>query len=71
MTETNVFQFSEPGSFADPLTETGPDRLVIDFPNAVPGSQVRSQSIDRGEVKDRTCGRAGGRSSEEWPGGVG
>ena len=35
---------------------TGPDRLVIDFPNAVPGSQVRSQSIDRGEVKDVRVG---------------
>ncbi len=31
---------------------TGPDRLVIDFPNAVPGSQLRNQSVDRGEVKD-------------------
>jgi len=31
---------------------TGPDRLVIDFPNAVPGSQMRNQSVDRGEVKD-------------------
>jgi hypothetical protein len=31
---------------------TGPDRLVIDFPNAVPGSQMRSQSVDRGQVKD-------------------
>lgn len=30
---------------------TGPDRLVIDFPNAVPSNQVRSQSVDRGEVK--------------------
>lgn len=35
---------------------TGPDRLVIDFPNAVPGSQVRSQSVDRGEVKDVRVG---------------
>jgi hypothetical protein len=35
---------------------TGPDRLVIDFPNAVPGNQVRSQSIDRGEVKDVRIG---------------
>ena len=35
---------------------TGPDRLVVDFPNAVPGSQVRSQSIDRGEVKDVRVG---------------
>jgi hypothetical protein len=30
----------------------GPDRLVIDFPNAVPGNQLRSQSVDRGQVKD-------------------
>src|SRR4051812_43505479 len=31
---------------------TGPDRLVVDFPNAVPGNQLHSQSVDRGEVKD-------------------
>jgi hypothetical protein len=30
--------------------------LVIDFPNAVPGNQVRSQSVDRGEVKDVRIG---------------
>jgi hypothetical protein len=35
---------------------TGPDRLVVDFPNAVPGNQVRNQSIDRGEVKDVRVG---------------
>jgi len=35
---------------------TGPDRLVIDFPNAVPGRQLRSQSVDRGEVKDVRIG---------------
>lgn len=35
---------------------TGPDRLVVDFPNAVPGSQLRSQSVDRGEVKDLRIG---------------
>ncbi len=35
---------------------TGPDRLVIDFPNAVPSSQLRSQSVDRGEVKDMRVG---------------
>jgi antitoxin (DNA-binding transcriptional repressor) of toxin-antitoxin stability system len=35
---------------------TGPDRLVVDFPNAVPSSQLRSQSIDRGEVKDVRVG---------------
>lgn len=31
---------------------TGPDRLVVDFPNAVPSSELRSQSVNRGEVKD-------------------
>jgi len=35
---------------------TGPDRLVIDFPNALPGNQLRSQSVDRGEVKDVRIG---------------
>src|ERR1022692_5169325 len=35
---------------------TGPDRLVIDFPNALPGNQLRSQSVDRGEVKDVRVG---------------
>lgn len=35
---------------------TGPDRLVIDFPNAVPSNQLRSQSVDRGEVKDVRIG---------------
>lgn len=35
---------------------TGPDRLVVDFPNAVPSNQVRNQSVDRGEVKDVRVG---------------
>jgi hypothetical protein len=35
---------------------TGPDRLVVDFPNAVPGAQLRSQSVYRGEVKDVRVG---------------
>jgi len=35
---------------------TGPDRLVVDFPNATPGSQLRSQSVNRGEVKDLRVG---------------
>jgi len=30
---------------------TGPDRLVVDFPNAVPGVQLRNQNVNRGEVK--------------------
>lgn len=36
---------------------TGPDRLVIDFPNSVPSDQLHSQSVDRGEVKDIRVGR--------------
>jgi AMIN domain-containing protein len=35
---------------------TGPDRLVVDFPNAVPSTQLRSQSVNRGEVKDLRVG---------------
>src|SRR5271169_4154811 len=35
---------------------TGPDRLVVDFPNAVPSSQLRSQSVDRGQVKNLRVG---------------
>jgi hypothetical protein len=31
---------------------TGPDRLVVDFANAVPGAQLRNQAVNRGEVKD-------------------
>lgn len=34
----------------------GPDRLVIDFPNAVPGSELRNQSVNLGEVKDLRFG---------------
>jgi hypothetical protein len=35
---------------------TGPDRLVVDFPNATPGAQLRSQSVNRGEVKSLRVG---------------
>jgi hypothetical protein len=35
---------------------TGPDRLVVDFPNALPGRQLRSQAVNRGEVKDLRVG---------------
>jgi len=35
---------------------TGPDRLVVDFPNSIPSNQVRNQSVDRGEVKDVRVG---------------
>ena len=30
---------------------TGPDRLVVDFPNAIPGLRLRNQTLDRGDVK--------------------
>jgi hypothetical protein len=35
---------------------TGPDRLVVDFPNALPGNAVRNQVINRGEVKSVRVG---------------
>jgi hypothetical protein len=35
---------------------TGPDRLVIDFPNSRPNGDLRSQSVDRGDVKDVRVG---------------
>jgi len=35
---------------------TGPDRLVIDFPNARPMGDLRNQSVDRGDVKDVRIG---------------
>ena len=35
---------------------TGPDRLVVDFPNATPGAQVRNQTVNRGQVKDVRVG---------------
>jgi hypothetical protein len=33
-----------------------PERLVIDFPNATPGAELRSQSVERGQVKDLRIG---------------
>ena len=35
---------------------TGPDRLVVDFVNAVPGAQLRSLAVNRGEVKTLRVG---------------
>jgi AMIN domain len=35
---------------------TGPDRLVVDFVNAVPGAQLRSQAVNRGAVKSLRVG---------------
>jgi hypothetical protein len=38
------------------LVMTGPDRLVIDFPNAVPGSDLHNLSVNRGELKSVRVG---------------
>jgi AMIN domain len=35
---------------------TGPDRLIVDFVNAVPGAQLRSQAVNRAEVKSFRVG---------------
>ena len=35
---------------------TGPDRLVVDFVNALPGPQLRNQLVNRGEVKSLRVG---------------
>jgi hypothetical protein len=35
---------------------THPDRLVVDFPNTVPGAQLRNQTLNRGEVKSVRAG---------------
>jgi len=35
---------------------TSPDRLVIDFPNAMPSGALHSQSVDIGQVKDVRVG---------------
>src|SRR5207302_849886 len=35
---------------------TGPDRLIVDFVNAVPGAQLRNQAVNREEVKSLRVG---------------
>jgi hypothetical protein len=35
---------------------THPDRLVVDFANAVPGAELRNQTLNRGEVKSFRTG---------------
>ncbi|MFZ0760915.1 MAG: AMIN domain-containing protein [Candidatus Sulfotelmatobacter sp.] len=35
---------------------TNPDRLVVDFVNSVPGAQLRSQTVNRAEVKSLRVG---------------
>jgi hypothetical protein len=41
---------SQPVAVRSQVT-TSPDRLILDFPNALPGSGLRNQAIDRGRVK--------------------
>src|SRR3954447_5155698 len=36
---------------------TGPDRLILDFPNAVPDGKLRNVNVDRGELKQIRVGR--------------
>jgi AMIN domain len=38
------------------LVLTGPDRLVLDFPNATPGQGLHSRGVDRGDVKSVRVG---------------
>ena len=39
------------------LVITGPDRLVLDFPNALPDSTLRNVNVGRGELKGIRVGR--------------
>ena len=36
---------------------TGPDRLILDFPNAVPDAKLRNVNVDKGELKQVRVGR--------------
>jgi hypothetical protein len=36
---------------------TGPDRLILDFPNAIPDGKLRTVNVDRGELKQVRVGR--------------
>ena len=36
---------------------TGPDRLILDFPNSLPGDKLRNVSVERGELKGVRVGR--------------
>src|SRR5215813_4276553 len=36
---------------------TGPDRVILDFPNTVPGGELRNQVVNRGELKGVRVGR--------------
>jgi hypothetical protein len=36
---------------------TGPDRLILDFPNSLPGNKLRNLTVERGELKGVRVGR--------------
>jgi hypothetical protein len=38
-------------------TITGPDRLILDFPNAVPDAKLRNINVDKGELKQVRVGK--------------
>jgi hypothetical protein len=38
-------------------TITGPDRLILDFPNAIPDGKLRTVNVDKGELKQVRVGR--------------
>jgi hypothetical protein len=42
---------------AQTLVITGPDRLILDFPNAVPDKTLRNVNVGRGELKGIRVGR--------------
>src|SRR3954463_2075474 len=38
-------------------TITGPDRLILDFSNAIPDGKLRTVKVDRGELKQVRVGK--------------
>ncbi len=38
-------------------TITGPDRLILDFPNAIPDAKLRNVNVDKGELKQVRVGK--------------
>jgi len=38
-------------------TITGPDRLILDFPNTVPDTKLRNINVDKGELKQVRVGK--------------
>lgn len=46
---------SEPITF-QPQTVTGPDRLIVDFPGALPGGELHKIYVNRGDLRDVRVG---------------